>query len=84
MLVQHRIPIVAHARFAAAQSSDFIMALREDQDWSPLRCLLWVKKGGCGRSAGGAAGVPPASEIPPPVRDLRFVPTTEVVFDLIV
>jgi hypothetical protein len=31
-------------------------------------------KGGCGRSADGAAGVPPASEITPPFRDLRFVP----------
>jgi len=35
-------------------------------------------KGGCGRSAGGAAGVPPASEITPPVRDLRFVPRGDV------
>lgn len=28
-------------------------------------------KGGCGRQAGGAAGVPPASEMTPPFRDLR-------------
>ncbi len=32
-------------------------------------------KGGCSQSAGGAAGVPPASEITARFRDLRFVPS---------
>jgi|SRR5450755_2606826 len=38
---------------------------------------LWVK-GGCGRSADGAAGVPPASEITLLFEDLRFVPAPEI------
>jgi hypothetical protein len=35
-------------------------------------------KGGCGRSADSAAGVPQASEITPPFRDLRFVPVPDL------
>jgi hypothetical protein len=53
-------------------------------DWTDRSCPEFAHygrrlrvKGGCGRSADGAAGVPPASEITPLFRDLRFVPENE-------
>ncbi len=42
-----------------------------------MRLPKWVK-GGCGRSGGGTAGVPPASEITPPFWDDSIGPPGQV------